>query len=128
MMINTSDRIAILGLSDDPSRYSNKAMTLLRSKGFNNLIGTHPTLNIVDGVQVVPTIADIKSTVHTVTVYVNPKRFLPLISELAALKPKRVILNPGTEDSSVTSTLAATLPDTEIIEACTLVLLQTNQF
>ena len=46
--------------------------------------------------------------------------------QILKLKPKRVIFNPGTENSSLEKTL--TDAGIAIEEACTLVLLRTNQF
>ena len=128
MPIKPSDFVLILGLSDDSSRYSYKAMVLLKKFGFATLIGSHPTLTEVDGVTVVKQLDKINQSPHTVTVYLNPQRFLPLIPELKRLNPKRVILNPGADDPSVVTNLKSELPDAEILQACTLVLLQTRQF
>jgi len=50
----------------------------------------------------------------------------PLIPEIVALSPKRVILNPGTESPELMKALTdASIP---FIEGCTLVMLATGQF
>ena len=62
----------------------------------------------------------------TLTLYVGPARLEPMIDSLVALKPGRVIFNPGTESPALQQAL-----DTAGIpweEACTLVLLRTGQF
>ncbi len=126
--MKSSDLICILGLSNDPSRYSYKALTLLKKKGFTNLLGIHPTLKDVAGTNVLPSLQQIKATPHTVTVYLNPDKLEKVLVELIKLNPKRIILNPGTERDDLIKTLESALPKTEVIQACTLVMLQTGQF
>ena len=70
-----------------------------------------------------PALAD---RVHTLTVYVGPHHIVPLIDDIVAARPRRVILNPGTESEE----LQRTLNEHGIpwLQACTLVLLATGQF
>jgi predicted CoA-binding protein len=62
----------------------------------------------------------------TVTLYLNPSNQVPYQEQILALKPKRVVFNPGTENP----VFEAQLRDAgiEAIEACTLVLLRTQQY
>jgi predicted CoA-binding protein len=64
--------------------------------------------------------------VDTVTLYVGPTISLTLKDKLIALKPRRVIFNPGTENAPLQLTLTSAGIACE--EACTLVLLHTGQF
>jgi len=64
--------------------------------------------------------------VDTVTVYLRPQLLAPLVPEIVARKPRRVILNPGTEDDGIEQAL--TREAIPVQKACTLVLLRTNQF
>ncbi len=62
----------------------------------------------------------------TVTLYVNTGIQKDYYDKVVALKPRRVIFNPGTENSEFESLVAKN--GIEPVEACTLVLLSTNQF
>ena len=117
--------VAVLGASDNPERYSYKALKMLTEHGYN-AIPVHPVLDEIEGIKVVKSLGDIRENVYTLTVYVGPARISPLVEEIVKLKPERVILNPGTESEELKTALdKASIP---YIEACTLVLLRTGQF
>lgn len=116
----------VLGASENPERYSNMAVKLLNNYG-------HPVTAIgrKDGM-----IGDIKietlsncyknSQFDTITLYLNPKNQVPWYEEIIRLKPKRVIFNPGTENPALEEILDKNGIGYE--EACTLVLLRSNQY
>ncbi|MES2381649.1 MAG: CoA-binding protein [Bacteroidota bacterium] len=62
----------------------------------------------------------------TVTLYLNKQNQKEYTDKIIALKPKRVIFNPGTENTEFEKTLRE--KGIEALEACTLVLLRTGQF
>ena len=64
--------------------------------------------------------------VDTVTLYLNPKAQQDYYDYILSLKPRRVIFNPGTENSEFRKLAEAHGIQCE--EACTLVLLNTNQY
>ncbi len=120
--------VAVLGASSDPDRYSYKAMQLLQQYG-HEPIPLHPRETEVLGDKVVASIAELIKQgrkVDTLTMYVNPALSNNLESEIIALNPKRVIFNPGTENPSLEASLQQ--HGIKVEEACTLVLLRTNQF
>jgi predicted CoA-binding protein len=125
-MENTTERtVAVLGASDDESRYSYKAVQRLKRAGFRT-IPVNPALDQVLGLQATASLADIQEPVDTVTVYLSAKRSTPLAGEISALKPGRVILNPGAENPHLEQTLdRAGIP---WLHACSLVMLSTGQF
>lgn len=125
-MPHPKDLIAILGLSDDPQRYSHQAKELLQKNGYENLVGVHPKLKDVEGVRVVPRLEDLPGRPHTLTVYLSPDKLEPLIPAILKLNPQRIILNPGTESQKLID--AARTQGIPLEEACTLVLLRTRQF
>ena len=86
----------------------------------------HPALSKIEEVAVLPNLQSVNGEVDTLTLYVNPTISEPLADEIIALKPKRVIFNPGTESSHLVEKLEAAGISAE--EACTLVLLETGQF
>jgi len=117
--------VAILGASEKEDRYANKAQQRLLQHGYSVLPVT-PTGKSILGVPSVKNIIDIKKPVDTVTLYVGPKILAEQIDDLVKLKPRRVIFNPGTEDAALQKQLEQAGIHT--VEACTLVLLSTDQF
>jgi predicted CoA-binding protein len=119
-----SKKTLVLGASENPARYSNKAIYRLRSKGHEVVaIGRrkgqvldvpieteHPTLEGID----------------TVTLYLNPMNQQPYIDYILSLKPKRIIFNPGTENMQLEA--LAEEQGIKTMEACTLVMLGTGQY
>lgn len=119
------ETVAVLGASPKPERYSNQAVRLLRQYG-HEVIPVNPAQREIAGLPVAAALAAITQPVDTVTVYVSPGHLEPLVDGLLALKPRRVIFNPGAEHPSVAARLEKAGIATE--EACTLVLLRTGQF
>lgn len=116
---------AVLGASANPERYSNKAIRLLASHG-HQVIPVNPALKEIEGLPVAASLADIPSPIDTLTLYVGPERSEPLLPQMLALHPRRVIMNPGTESALLASALQAA--GIEVVEGCTLVMLKTGQF
>ncbi len=118
-------QIAILGASKKPERYAYKAMTMLKSHGYA-VAPVNQVLEDIEGTPVFKSLADIPEKVHTLTLYIGPKHIKGEIEAILALKPGRVIFNPGTESDELMKALdEAGIP---YLEACTLVLLSTGQF
>jgi predicted CoA-binding protein len=117
--------VAILGASQNPSRYAYLAFQKLRQHG-HHVIPVNPGFAALEGVPVVPSLKDIREPIDTLTMYVGPKRSSELQDEIVKLKPKRVIFNPGSENPALAAVLRQAGVSVE--EACTLVLLSTDQF
>lgn len=125
MSHSPTERVVIIGASDNPERYSHQALLLLRQHG-HEVVPVHPKLAAIEGVPVVADVSAISGPVDTVTLYVGPAISSNLTDKLIALKPRRVIFNPGTENAALEESLIAAGIACE--EACTLVLLRTGQF
>ena len=124
-MTGTSQTVAVLGASDKPDRFSYQALQLLRQHG-HTTIPIHPALNEIDGVPVTASIDQLARAVDTLTVYVNATVSAGLADKIVALKPGRVIFNPGAESPELAQALDANgIPHQN---ACTLILLDTGQF
>ncbi len=117
--------VAILGASAKPDRYSYKAFTLLREKG-HNVFPVNPVLTNLEGVPVFPSLTQITEPLDTITVYLSQKNQQSLEKDILECAAKRVIFNPGAENPS----LAASLREAgaTVLEACTIVMLKTDQF
>ncbi|ALM21486.1 CoA-binding protein [Nonlabens sp. MIC269] len=119
-----SKKTLVLGASLKTDRYSNMAINRLESYQV-------PTVAIglktgeVAGVTI-DTDQPQYEDIHTVTLYLNPKRQQPYYDYILSLKPKRVIFNPGTENPEFYEILRSNGIEVEV--ACTLVMLGTNQY
>jgi len=121
----SQERVVIIGASNNPERYSHRALLLLRKHG-HAVVPVHPKLAEIEGIPVVADVGMISGPVDTVTMYVGPTISAELQDKLIALKPRRIIFNPGAENASLVAALQKAGIACE--EACTLVLLSTGQF
>ncbi len=113
-------KTVVLGVSKKPHRASNKAVHKLQNNGFEAVpIGFQE--GEIAGVEILNGTPDIED-VHTLTLYLNPKRQQDYYEYiLNTLQPKRIIFNPGTENSELIQLAEEKGIETEI--ACTLVML-----
>ncbi len=116
--------VAVLGASPKRERYSNQAVRLLREYG-HTVLPVNPAQTEIEGLPVIAAVEDLPR-VDTVTVYVSPAHSTALLPGLLALAPKRVIFNPGAENPVLEQALEKA--GIAVEEACTLVLLRTQQF
>lgn len=123
--MSTPERVLIIGASDKPDRYAHKALKALQQHG-HEVVLVHPRLKEIEGLPVHADVSEVTGDVDTVTMYVGPAISAGLTDKLTALKPKRVIFNPGSENPELEDSLSKA--DIEPQEACTLVLLATGQF
>jgi len=114
----------VIGASENPERYSNKAIRSLVDHN-EEVVAIGLKKGNVAGI---PFDADKKvfDDIDTVTLYVGPKNQTEYYQYILGLKPRRVIFNPGTENPEFIDKLSAAGIYTEI--ACTLVLLSTGQY
>ncbi len=116
----------IVGASTNPERYSYKAAEKLIAHGHQIIL-----LGLKDEVlfdhQIYTSFNDFKKErIDTVTIYVGPKNQDKIIEPIIALKPRRVIFNPGTENVIFESALQK--HGIETMQACTLVLLSIGAY
>lgn len=120
-----SETVVVLGASPKVDRYSYKAIKMLGDYG-HKVIPVNPYHAQIDGLDCVKDVEAITVPVDTVTVYMRESHLLPLIDHLVKLAPSRVIFNPGAEAPAAYPALQEA--GIAIEEACTLVLLRTDQF
>jgi hypothetical protein len=114
----------VLGASLNVSRYSNIAIhRLLKYDVPTVALGLRS--GEVDGVSIDTEHIDYLN-IHTVTLYLNPKRQEEYYDYILSIQPKRVIFNPGTENPTFYKLLQQENIEVEI--ACTLVMLGTGQY
>ena len=114
----------VFGASLKPERYSNLAIHRLIENNINTF-----GFGLKDGsvglVQIKTNLSEFKN-IHTVTLYMNPTRQREYYYQIIALKPKRVLFNPGTENPEFYKLLKKEGIEVEV--ACTLVLLTTGAY
>jgi hypothetical protein len=114
----------VIGASENPQRYSNMAIRMLRSYG-------HPVLAVglkegkVDDVTI-EKMGNQLPEAETVTLYVGPQNQSSIQPMVEEMKPKRVIFNPGTENPEWEKKLNDLGIQTE--QACTLVMLRSGEY
>ena len=114
----------VLGASENTDRYSNMAVKKL-------VAHKHPVTAIGNKTGVINDIQILKdkpvlNDVDTVTLYLNPQNQKPYYDYILSLNPKRIIFNPGTENDELEKLAAK--KGIATMDACTLVLLSTNQY
>ncbi len=120
-----NNNVIVLGASNKVNRYSNKAVKLLVEKGYTT-IPIHPNLKVIDNIQVLNNMDNITVDIDTITLYLSPTLLENYLEAILNLKVRRVIFNPGTESYKAKKIFENA--GIETVEACTLVMLRTNQF
>jgi len=124
MQLDDTLTTLVIGASENPERYAFKACKKLQEHGFKILaFGLKP--GFIGNVPIQTTFPK-EIEIDTVTLYVGPERQTALIPEIIALKPRRIIFNPGTENPDFIKLAQDAGIETEI--ACTLVLLATESY
>lgn len=114
----------VVGASENLSRYSNIAARRL-------LLHGHPVIAYglkngwIDSLPITTEWPE-RSDLDTVTLYVGPKGQDEIMDKVIALRPKRVIFNPGTENEVFYRKLDEA--GIRYLEACTLVLLSVGNY
>lgn len=114
----------VIGASENPERYSYKAVKMLVKHG-------HPVVAVglrsgaIDDVEIVKG-KPVFEGVHTISLYVNPMNQEFYLDYILELNPKRIIFNPGTQNEKLGQ--LAEKQGIETIDGCTLVMLSLNNF
>ena len=114
----------ILGATPDSSRYAYLAANRLVRAG-HDIINVGIKKGEVAGVPIEPA-ADVHNDVDTITLYIGPQNQPPLYDYILNTHPKRIIFNPGTENTELRKMAEAKGIETEY--ACTLVMLSIGQY
>jgi len=118
------NKTLVLGASENPERYSNKAILSLQRKG-HEILAIGKKAGKVNGTEI-QTQQVQSDDVETVTLYLNPDHQKPYYDYIVSLKPKRIIFNPGTENGELERIAAK--EGINVLESCTLVMLSTGQY
>lgn len=117
-------RTLVVGASPNPDRYAYIATEML--KEYAHEVYPFGIKKGYIGNSIIENEWPSKQIFDTVTLYLNPQMQENFKEKILALKPKRVVFNPGTENPEFEKQLSEA--GIEPIEACTLVMLRTNQY
>ncbi len=123
--MTTSKRTVVLGASPKSERISNQAVADLKAAG-HEVLPINPVAETIHGLPVTASLSGVSGAVDTLTMYVNAARSSAMQEEILALKPRRVIFNPGSENPELEGLLEQA--GVEVENACTLILLRTGQY
>lgn len=116
----------VFGATPNPARFAYKAAHQLKDRGYPIV-----PLGIKKGEVAGEEILDLRgmpelNEVDTVTLYVGPQNQKVWIDYILSLRPKRIIFNPGTENSILMN--KAKKQGIEVVPACTLVMLAVGNY
>jgi len=124
-----SQHVVVLGASPKPERYAYKAVQLLLDYN-HQVYPVHPKISEILGLTCYASLSDVQTAVNqpidTLTLYVGTARLGALIEDILKLAPRRIICNPGTEHPQLAEQAQA--QGIAVLDACTLVMLKTQQF
>ena len=114
----------VVGASPNSERYSFLATSLLNEHG----ISVYPYGIKTGMINDIPILNEWPSQIpiDTVTLYLGSPAQTEYIDQILALKPRRIIFNPGTENPDFQTKLIKA--GIEVEEACTLVLLSLKNY
>ena len=114
----------VIGASSNPARYAYKAAALLQAyKHEVVLLGLRESEIL--GLPIQTDFPEFVA-IDTVTLYLNPERQEAYYAYILALQPRRILFNPGTENTEQEHLAKANNIITE--RACTLVLLRMGAY
>ncbi len=114
----------VIGASENPERYSNKAIKKLAANN-HPIVAVGNKNGIVGDIPIQTEVLD-TTDIDTVTLYIGAKHQAKYYDIIEALKPQRIIFNPGTENVELER--LAERNNIEVVHACTLVMLSTGQY
>ena len=123
-MTKSISKTLVIGASENPARYANKAVKMLRSHNQEVLAVGLRQGKILD--VSIDTQWPENETIDTITLYIGPQRQRQYFDKILNSNPKRIIFNPGTENPELIN-LAQNAGIATIID-CTLVMLQSGRY
>ncbi len=118
------EKTIVLGATDNPDRYSCKAVKALLRNDYEVVAlgfraGTIKETEILTGMPHV-------ENVDTVLIYMGVKKQKEFYEYIQSLKPRRVIFNPGAENPELQDILKS--QGIEIVKDCALIMINTDAY
>ena len=115
----------VIGASENPDRYAYKVAVSLINHGQEVVLFGIKEGEVL-GHKFITTFPASIENLDTITLYINPIIQKEYYAKILALNPKRIIFNPGTENTEFENMCKAS--KIEVLEACSLVMLSTGQY
>lgn len=110
--------VAIIGASNDRSKWGNKAVRAFQQRGYA-VYPVNPSETEVEGLPAFKSISEVPDGLDMVSVYVRPQILLKMLPDISAKKPAKVWLNPGTESDEVLK--EAERLQLNVVQACSII-------
>ena len=110
--------VAIIGASNDPRKYGNKAVRAYLQQGYT-VYPVNLNEERIEGLPTLRSIHDVPARPQLVSVYLPPALTLRVLPDIAAKGCDELWLNPGTESEAVLA--EAERLGLKVIQACSIV-------
>jgi uncharacterized protein len=92
--------VAVIGASNDRSKFGNKAFRAFRAQGYT-VIPINPNEREVEGTPAYASVLDVPGTIDMATVYVQPAVTERLLPEFEQKQIAEIWVNPGAESDEL---------------------------
>jgi predicted CoA-binding protein len=110
--------VAIIGASNDRTKFGNKAVRAFIQQGYD-VYPVNPKEDKIEGLTAYKNVRDVPAWLNRISVYVPPPVLLKLLPEIAARGCDELWLNPGTESPDVLA--EAERLRLNVVQACSIV-------
>jgi predicted CoA-binding protein len=101
-ILRGADTIAVVGLSDDPSKTSYLVSEAMQAKGYR-IIPVNPNAETILGEKVYKTLLDVPEKIDIVNVFRRPEHTPPIAADAVAVKAKTLWLQLGIANDEAAS-------------------------
>jgi uncharacterized protein len=92
--------VAVIGASNDPNKFGNKAVRAYRHQGFT-VVPINPHETEVEGLKAYASVLDVPGPIDMASFYVQPEVGEQIIGEVAKKGIPEVWLNPGADSDAL---------------------------
>jgi predicted CoA-binding protein len=93
-ILQEAGTIAVVGLSDDPSKISHQVSAAMQAKGYK-IVPVNPNADMILGEKAYPSLKDVPGPIDIVNVFRRPEHTPPIAEEAVAVRAKTLWLQLG---------------------------------
>jgi predicted CoA-binding protein len=98
-MLENAKTIAVVGLSDNPERTSNRVARYMQERGYK-IIPVNPTIKESLGEKAYPSLRDIPEKVDIVNIFRRSEDVPPIVDDAIAIQAKGIWMQEGIADEN----------------------------
>ncbi|MFP4622179.1 MAG: CoA-binding protein [Bacteroidales bacterium] len=117
-------KVMVLGATPNKRRFAHTCVKSLIRYGYE-VVPVGIKEGEINGKKIIPGKPQVRD-IHTVTIYLNDRNQKEYYDYLLSQNPRRIIFNPGAENPHLKE--LARKKDIEVVEDCTLVMLNSGSF